>query len=95
MVLYKDRYSCLYCEIYRGSNWSVAAFSKENTFLSDIRAKEYPDGQSFLLTDANGVCVENLEEGNSMYLGETLEIEDSCTAKMIVLDFLQKNQVIF
>ena len=35
------------------------------------------DGQSFLLTDANGVCVENLEEGNSMYLGETLEIEDS------------------
>ena len=64
-------------KIYRGSNWSVAAFSKENTFLSDIRAKEYPDGQSFLLTDANGVCVENLEEGNSMYLGETLEIEDS------------------
>lgn len=55
----------------------MAAFSKENTFLSDIRAKEYPDGQSFLLTDANGVCVENLEEGNSMYLGETLEIEDS------------------
>ena len=45
-------------KIYRGSNWSVAAFSKENTFLSDIRAKEYPDGQSFLLTDANGVCVE-------------------------------------
>ena len=36
-------------KIYRGSNWSVAAFSKENTFLSDIRAKEYPDGQSFLL----------------------------------------------
>lgn len=77
MVLYKDRYSCLYCENIQGSNWSVAAFSKENTFLSDIRAKEYPDGQSFLLTDANGVCVENLEEGNSMYLGETLEIEDS------------------
>lgn len=34
-------------KIYRGSNWSVAAFSKENTFLSDIRAKEYPDGQMF------------------------------------------------
>ena len=44
-------------KIYRGSNWSVAAFSKENTFLSDIRAKEYPDGQSFLLTDANGACI--------------------------------------
>ena len=64
-------------KIYRGNDWSVAAFSKENTFLSDIRAKEYPDGQSFLLTDANGLCVENLEEGNSMYLGETLKIADS------------------
>ena len=78
MVLYKDRYSCLYCENIQGEATGVwRHFSKENTFLSDIRAKEYPDGQSFLLTDANGVCVENLEEGNSMYLGETLEIEDS------------------
>lgn len=64
-------------KVYRGIDWTVAAFSKENTFLSDIQAKEYPDGQSFLLTDVNGLCVENLEEGNSMYLGEKLEIEDS------------------
>lgn len=64
-------------KIYSGSDWSVAACSKSSTFLKDIRAESYPDGQSFLITDADGVCVENLKKDDKQYIGETLEITDS------------------
>lgn len=64
-------------KIYRGSDWSVAACSKSSTFLKDIRAESYPVGQSFLITDVDGVCVENLKKDDKKYIGETLEITDS------------------
>lgn len=63
-------------KIYCGTDWSVAACSKSSTFLKDICAESYPDGQSFLITDADGVCVENLKTGDKKYTGETLEITD-------------------
>ena len=52
-------------------------FQRKILFFPISGQKNIQTVRVFLLTDANGVCVENLEEGNSMYLGETLEIEDS------------------
>lgn len=63
-------------KMYSGSDWSVAAFSKMDTFLADVRAVSYPMGQSFLLCDGDGLCMANLEDGRDGYVGSVLPEEE-------------------
>ena len=62
---------------YTGEATGVWRHFQRKILFFPYPGKRISRRSEFSLTDANGVCVENLEEGNSMYLGETLEIEDS------------------
>lgn len=77
MVLYKDRYSCLYCENIQGKQLECGGIFKGKYFSFRYPGKRISRRSEFSSYGRKWCMRGNLEEGNSMYLGETLEIEDS------------------